>query len=214
MTRTVKCQGGPETGGGMAGERVPSMADIARALGLTRQAVALAARAGMPVTSAEAAHAWRLANLDPARRKRGGFDAELATRSLVEAAHELMAAAADALAHGRGQAFEVLVPALQEALRAVPESARDRVLIPVLLMDRLCADSIIYTLKVEATWRAEGRYQDDADSEASAPFYSRSSHAFADGRHRYTAEDLQLCAWGWLWYGVAADEVRHDWIDF
>lgn len=122
--------------------RPPTMAEIARALGVSRQAVHTLHRRGMPVHSVEAAHAWRKANLDPARRKRSGFDDELRLRGLVARADDLMRAAGGALAAGNEAAFEALVPALQQALRDVPEEGRDRVLLSLDAMNRLCAPMI------------------------------------------------------------------------
>lgn len=125
-----------------ADDRTPTMAEIARALGVSRQAVHTLHRRGMPVHSVEAAHAWRKANLDPARRKRGDFDDELRLRALVARADDLMQAAGGALAAGNEAAFEALVPALQQALRDVPEEGRDRVMLSVDAMNRLCAPMI------------------------------------------------------------------------
>jgi hypothetical protein len=122
-----------------AESRTPTMAEIGRALGLSRQAVHTLNRRGMPVHSVEAAHAWRLAHLDPARRKAGDFDRELSIRQRLAQAQALMSAAADALAGGNEPAFAALVPALREAMREIPEPARDRLLLDVAVMDRLVA---------------------------------------------------------------------------
>jgi hypothetical protein len=65
-------------------------------------------------------------DLSPARRKRGTFDEEVRIRSPVAAAHELMETSATALAHGREQAFAVLVPALQEEKWRRKSEQRDK----------------------------------------------------------------------------------------
>ena len=122
-----------------AESRTPTMAEIGRALGLSRQAVHTLSRRGMPVHSIEAAHAWRLAHLDPARRKAGDFDRELWIRQRLALAESLMGAAGDALARSNESAFAVLVPSLREAMREIPEPARDRLLLDVAVMDRLVA---------------------------------------------------------------------------
>lgn len=137
--------------------RPPTMAEIARALGVSRQAVHTLHRRGMPVHSVEAAHAWRKANLDPARRKRSGFDDELRLRGLVARADDLMQAAGGALAAGNETAFAALVPALQQALRDVPEEGRDRVQFLPPVLGRLLAP-----LK-EAEALAEAEFGDGSD---------------------------------------------------
>ena len=127
-----------------AEDRAPSMAEIGRALGLSRQAVHALHLRGMPVHSVEAAHDWRLAHLDPARRKAGDFDRELSIRQRLAQAQALMTAAADALAGGNEPAFKVLKPALREALSLVPEDARSRVAFVPDVLGRLLAELKAY----------------------------------------------------------------------
>lgn len=55
------------------GERVnkdtPKQAEIAKALGLSKASISKCKALGMPVTSVEAAAAWRASNINPAKRK-------------------------------------------------------------------------------------------------------------------------------------------------
>lgn len=132
-----------------AESRAPTMAEIGRALDLSRQAVHALSRRGMPVHSVEAAHAWRLAHLDPARRKAGDFDRELQNRERLARVAALMTASADALAAGNETAFEVLEPALREALSLVPEDARPRVAFVPDVLGRLLAELKAYEQTLE-----------------------------------------------------------------
>lgn len=173
-----------------AESRTPTMAEIGRALGLSRQAVHTLSRRGMPVHSVEAAHAWRLAHLDPARRKAGGdFDRELWVRQRLALAESLMGAAGDALARGNESAFAVLVPSLREAMREIPEPARDRLLLDVAVMDRLVAP----VAEVIDACAAEDRAQAQA---AGLPP--------GDLAQRDTAE--AAARMGAFWYSIAAGE--------
>lgn len=170
--------------------RTPTMAEIGRALDLSRQAVHSLSRRGMPVHSVEAAHAWRLAHLDPARRKAGGeFDRELQNRQRLTLAESLMGAAGDALARGNESAFAVLVPSLREAMREVPELARDRLLLDLAVMDRLVAP----VAEVIDACAAEDRAQAQA---AGLPA--------ADLPQRDAAE--AAARMGAFWYSIAAGE--------
>lgn len=172
-----------------AESRTPTMAEIGRALGLSRQAVHTLSRRGMPVHSVEAAHAWRLAHLDPARRKPGDFDRELWIRQRLALAESLMGAAGDALARGNESAFAVLVPSLREAMREIPELARDRLLLNFAVMERLVAP----VAEVIDACAAEDRAQAQA---AGLPP--------GDLAQRDTAE--AAACMGAFWYSIAAGE--------
>lgn len=172
-----------------AESRTPTMAEIGRALDLSRQAVHALSRRGMPVHSVEAAHAWRLAHLDPARRKAGDFDRELWIRQRLALAESLMGAAGDALARGNESAFAVLVSSLREAMREIPEPARDRLLLDVAVMDRLVAP----VAEVIDACAAEDRAQAQA---AGLPP--------GDLTQRDTAE--AAARMGAFWYSIAAGE--------
>ena len=169
--------------------RPPSMAEIGRALDLSRQAVHALHLRGMPVHSVEAAHAWRLAHLDPARRKAGDFDRALWVRQRLALAESLMGAAGDALARGNESAFAVLVPSLREAMREIPEPVRDRLLLDVAVMDRLVAP----VAEVIDACAAEDRAQVQA---AGLPP--------GDLAQRDTAE--AAARMGAFWYSIAAGE--------
>lgn len=138
-----------------AESRTPTMAEIGRALDLSRQAVHALSRRGMPVHCVEAAHAWRLAHLDPARRKAGDFDRELQNRDRLARVAALMTASADALTAGNETAFEVLKPALREALSLVPEDARPRVAFVPDVLGRLLAELKAYEDEALAEHAAE-----------------------------------------------------------
>jgi hypothetical protein len=168
--------------------RPPTMAEIGRALSLSRQAVSRAAKEGMPVHSIEAAHAWRRQNLDPARRKRGAFDEELRMRAVVTRAEELGELAGEALARDSEAAFAALVQPLREALRAVPPAGRGRVKLCLAAMDRLVAPMMDQIRTCAAEDEAAGLVQPAAA--------------------RMSDDDAELMgAW---WYAVACGEPLPD----
>ncbi len=167
--------------------RPPTMAEIGRALSLSRQAVSRAAKAGMPVHSIEAAHAWRRQHLDPARRKRGAYDDELRVRALIARAEELGELAGEALARGSEAAFAALVPPLREAMRAVPLAGRGRVRLSFEAMNRLVEPVMSQIRACEAEDAAAGLVQ------PAGPM---------------SAEDAE--AMGAWWYAVACGEPLPD----
>jgi hypothetical protein len=167
----------------------PSMAEIGRALDLSRQAVHALHLRGMPVFSVEAAHAWRLAHLDPARRKAGDFDRELSIRQRLAQAQALMSAAADALAGGNEPAFTALVPALREAMRSIPEAARDRLLIDFAVMDRLVSPVRGIVEECESEDRAQAAAAGTAPPESEP-----------------CATEGEAARMGAFWYAIAAGE--------
>jgi hypothetical protein len=169
--------------------RTPTMAEIGRTLGLSRQAVHALHLRGMPIHSAEAAHAWRLAHLDPARRKAGDFDRELSIRQRLAQAQALMSAAAEALAGGNEPAFAALVPSLREAMRSVPEYARDRLLVDFAVMDRLVSPVREIADECEAEDRAQAEAAGTAPPETGT-----------------CATEGEAARMGAFWYAIAAGE--------
>lgn len=175
--------------GDAGNDRPPTMAEIGRALGLSRQAVSKYARQGMPTHSTEAAHAWREANLDPARRKRGAFDGELQTREALARAAGLMALAGQALRFSP-DAFAALAPTLRQALRDVPEAGRDRLMFDCAVFDELC--------RPVRELLDHCRRQDLAEAEASGiPNPEAAPRKLTDEE----ATDM-----GSFWYAIAAGE--------
>lgn len=105
---------------------------LGAALGLSPSSVTALKRRGMPTHSIAAAHAWREANVRP-RIDDGPVRG--APTALAEL-ESLWPIARAALAAGR---LELLRPALQAALRAVPPQARSAALLDPEVMDALCA---------------------------------------------------------------------------
>lgn len=174
---------------GQDGGRAPSMAEIARALGLSRQAVHTLHRRGMPVHSVEAAHTWRLEHLDPGRRKPGAFDDEMRVRERLALAESLMTAAGEALQRGNEPAFEALMPPLRQAMSEVPEAARDRLMLDVAVIDRLVSP----VLQCIEACQAEDHAEALAAGLPSPDL----------GRNETETEVAQM---GAFWYSVAAGE--------
>jgi hypothetical protein len=108
-----------------------TMGDIGRELGISRQAVRKLRDHGMPVDNPEAARLWRLENLSIARRRP---DAGPTPTALLAESRRLGLLALAALELG---SFDAIEPQLRAALRAVPESHRARVELPLEVWDEL-----------------------------------------------------------------------------
>jgi hypothetical protein len=121
--------------------KAPTQSEIARELGITKAALSKLKRAGMPVHSADAARAWRLANLHPGRVRP---DPGPSPRTLVERLHALWPLALAALDAGR---FHLVADEVRSALHAVPESHRDLVLVEPSVMDALLGPEVIAELR-------------------------------------------------------------------
>lgn len=106
-------------------------ARIARELGISAAAVTKLAKKGMPTDSADAARRWREANLNPLKM---APDPGPSPETLAQRANELARVAAVALAAHR---FDMVAGELRAALRAVPESHRAQVSMPVDLWNAL-----------------------------------------------------------------------------
>ena len=80
-----------------------NQSDLARLLNLSKSAVSVQVKRGMPTTSLEDAQAWRKSNLDPARRKGERFDQykKPGQKSQVENTNALLEWADDELQNGR-----------------------------------------------------------------------------------------------------------------
>lgn len=122
--------------------------ELATLLGLSGAMVTKLAKRGMPTDSLERAQRWRKRHLEPGRVKGVRFDSNYkpsapaqptrpAIDHLAEAA-ELLNVAAVALS--AGACIDALIGALRAALAAVPAHERDRLLLPVNVMDLLVAD--------------------------------------------------------------------------
>jgi hypothetical protein len=171
-------------------DRPITMADIGRALGITRQAVSDLAKRGMPTHSIEAAHDWRRRHLAPARRKRGAFDDEMKIRQAVDRANAVMRLAAQSLELDRVAAFPAMVQPLREALSAVPPDGRDRVMLSIEVMNELCRPVSELIDHCRAQDLAEARALGVADPDAEP--------------RQLTADEA--AEMGAFWYAVAAGE--------
>jgi hypothetical protein len=141
--------------------KAPTQTEIARELGITKAALSKLKLAGMPVHSADAARAWRSANLHPGRVRP---DPGPSPRTLVERLHALWPLAAAALAAGR---FHLVADEVRSALRAVPESHRDLVLVEPSVMDALLGPHVIAELRGDGGGcQAVGAGSDDEGASA------------------------------------------------
>ena len=119
----------------------PTQAALAAAMGITPPLVTRYRKRGMPVDSVSEAVAWRDANIrvrisvnSPAERISAAIQGESAARkaaALLNAAGELLEAGGD---------ISPMVPSLRQAMASVPPSQRERVLLPVSVMDVLTDD--------------------------------------------------------------------------
>ncbi|MDB5886650.1 MAG: hypothetical protein JWR74_2821, partial [Polaromonas sp.] len=109
----------------------PTQTALANALGLARSRITAMKKEGMPTHSIEAAHAWRKARQNIARRKpmpRQQKPAEPMAEHPQKVTEMLMAAEASLDA---GQSISALVPMLRAAMAAVPPAQRDDVGLPL-----------------------------------------------------------------------------------
>ncbi len=120
-----------------------SDAHLAKMLGVDRAIVSRHKKRGMPTDTLEAAQAWRAANLLPAMRKEVNIlrdpaysspDSKAAKNAALKPVEDLVPVALAALKAGR---FDAVKPALQDALRSVPERWRAEVRLPVEVWDQL-----------------------------------------------------------------------------
>lgn len=113
----------------------PTQQQLAAALGVHASVVTRDKGRGMPVDSIEAARAWRLQHVRP----RGSDNAARNSAALLAELDSLWPLARAALEAGK---FEVIRPALQSALRAVPAEARPHVHVDLEVMTELCSGFI------------------------------------------------------------------------
>jgi hypothetical protein len=121
---------------------IKSDAALARLLGLSPAAVCRAKSRGMPTHDLQAAQRWREQNLSPAHRKdrnplkrNSGHRLGSGTgQALVDRVQALMELAAPTIG---APTFDALRPALQQAMRDVPEALRAGVVLSVPVMDEL-----------------------------------------------------------------------------
>lgn len=106
--------------------------DLAKQLGLSPPAITKLRRLGMPVDSVEAARAWRAIHVRP----HINFNAVRNSQAELTALEALWPVAQSAIAAGR---FDLVRPALQAAMRAIPKPARHLVLVDLAGMDALCS---------------------------------------------------------------------------
>ena len=163
----------------------PTQAALAAAMGITPPLVTRYRKRGMPVDSVSEAVAWRDANIrvrisvnSPAERISDAIQGESAARKaagLLNAAGELLEAGGD---------ISPMVPSLRQAMAHVPPSQRERVPLPVGVMDVLTDD----VSQVFERGDPQGQIKGD--------LYE------VDAKHW---QDIDM---GAFWYGVAAGEIR------
>lgn len=163
----------------------PTQAALAAAMGITPPLVTRYRKRGMPVDSVSEAVAWRDANVrvrisvnSPAERISDAIQGEAAARKaagLLNAAGELLEAGGD---------ISPMVPSLRQAMARVPPSQRERVLLPVSVMDELTAD-------VHQVFE-----RGDPHGQIKGALYE------VDAKH---GQEIDM---GAFWYAVAAGEIR------
>jgi hypothetical protein len=133
-------------------------AKIGRELGITGAAVAKLAVRGMPLDDADAARRWRAEHLAQHRMRP---DPGPSPETLVSRANKLgeLAAAASG-----SHAFDAIAGELREAMRAVPESHRMRVVLPFELINALIG---VHALRVlnDGPKQPAGEPMSDEDAE-------------------------------------------------
>jgi hypothetical protein len=103
-----------------------TQAEMATSLDLSKGQVSKYTRRGMPLDSVESARAWIRGNI---RLRMKPMSRKAYAESTLAEAQGLMDLAAAALAAGKHRAVEVLVPDLQDAMRRLPESHRERLVL-------------------------------------------------------------------------------------
>lgn len=146
---------------------VPSQADIAAALRIDAALVTRYKKRGMPVDSIEAARAWKFSHVRP--RIGSAWPPEAAPPSAqLRAAQALADHAGELLADGGDVA--ALVPAIRQALAAVPEHERADVALSVPLWDVL-VERVLKLVPDEDS----GEPMSPADEEALGDFWYRAA---------------------------------------
>lgn len=162
----------------------PTQKAIAVALGVGPAMVTRYAKKGMPLHSIEAAKTWRSENVRvryTPEADMGSADRALQGERAAERAAALLMAAGELL--GTGGHVHPLLSTIREAMAAVPPAQRDRVLLPVEIMDLLTHDV------------AQVMEQGDPGGRLHGTLYL--------GQHRRgDAVDM-----GAFWYAVAAGEI-------
>ncbi len=165
-----------------------SQTDLAKALGLAKSRITAMKKEGMPVHSIEAAHAWRKARQNIARRKPVPVRTAPAPQATGRPAHAtaLLEGASAALEAGR--CIDALVPTLRAAMADVPRHERDSVGLPANVIRLLVADVLALIPP-----REENPLNDDG-----TPVWCDGA-AMTDEEAQYTGE---------IWYEIAAGEIR------
>lgn len=104
-----------------------NQSDLARMLGIAKSAVCSQHKRGMPVTSLEAAQAWRESHLGPARRKGERFDQHRkpSQHAQIEHTNSLLLWADVELRNGRQ--IVAIANEISLSMRAVPINLRGQV---------------------------------------------------------------------------------------
>ena len=171
---------------------------LAELLGISKSAASKQVARGMLTHSLEAAKAWRKEHIDPSRMKGQRMDSfripgqplQRVPRLvvLIDRASELMNMAYNELEGGRS--MQHLIPDLRRALAAVPQEHRDRVGLPMSVMDVLVAH---VTSCLPA--KADNPMGDDGEP------------IWIDGS---TMTDAEAQSVGEDWYRIAAGEILLD----
>lgn len=152
----------------------PTQSDIARALNITPPMITKLKRLGMPVSSVSAARAWRDANLClDGRRAELRFQKPGPPLSLVARVDQANALALSALSALKAGRFAEVEAELRLALRAVPDSHADRILMPFAILDRLTADvrQALDEMAAEEGVQADGADLSNEDAEWMGRFW-------------------------------------------
>lgn len=153
-------------------QKATSQADLAQALGLSESAVSKFKRQGMPIDSIDSARAWHARQVRP---RVSNNPARLYAKQLT-AIQALWPVALVALRAGQ---LEAVRPALQQALRAVPDEARHLVRVDVEVMDALTAD--FGALLGASSASGEGIDQAEPMSDSQAAAMGRAWYCVAAG---------------------------------
>lgn len=159
----------------------PSQAAIARTLNLSKASISKLKKLGMPISSVEAARAWRDANLCFDGRRvelnPGRLRSDPSPLDCVKRVRAFIPAAMAAVEAG---CFAEVEAELRQALQAVPDSHADRISMPFAVWDALTVGvrQALDEMMAEDGFSAEAGELSEADAEEMGRFWLQAARGW------------------------------------